>query len=83
MAIIWSAAELAKLYRRINNALDAYISYCHHAAAAAPYNRDFWENESTWAESTQLRLIDRTIAWMSYSVNQDDSLLIEDLKDDF
>ncbi len=83
MAIIWSAAELAKLYRRVDNALDVYISYCHHAAAAVPYNREFWERESAWAESAQLRMIDRTIAWMGYSVNQNDSLLIEDLKDDF
>ena len=75
MAVIWSVAKLAELYRRLDLAIDEYEAYCHHAASVVAPRSTAWEDEALWASKTKQRIIARTAAMLEYAVTRSDAAL--------
>lgn len=71
MAIVWSVAQLAQLYRRLDVALEEFEAYCHHAAAAVAPRNTAWENEAAWAAETKSRLRARAADLLEYATTRD------------
>jgi hypothetical protein len=71
MAIVWSVAQLAQLYRRLDVALEEFEAYCHHAAAAVAPRDTLWQAEAAWAAEARLRMRARATDWIEYATNRD------------
>lgn len=70
MAIVWSVAQLAQLYRRLDVALEEFEAYCHHAAAVVAPRNTSWESEAAWAAETKTRLRARAADLLEYATTK-------------
>jgi len=75
MAMTWSVAKLAELYRKLDLAIDEYEAYCHHAASVVAPRSTAWEDEALWAAKTKQRIVARTADMLEYAVTRSDAAL--------